>query len=171
LFHNCTIVRFLKLRNYLSLKYVELSLVIVCSLNVCKLQYQHNYYSCICLHMCSWKGYFVCCRSFYSNRNGNNKRKIFNQLSPACGVYMSQLIRYSRTFNSYQDFVHRSVLLTRKLLNQCFIETRMRSILKKCFGRYHHLTLPYRVSVTTMANDICRPWYCCHEYLSFLDTT
>jgi len=33
------------------------------------------------------------------------------------------------------------------------------------------LTLPYRVSVTTMANDICRPWYCCHEYVSFLDTT
>jgi len=22
------------------------------------------------------------------------------------------------------------------------------------FGRYHHLTLPYRVSVTTIANDI-----------------
>jgi len=25
--------------------------------------------------------------------------------------------------------------------------------------------------VTTMANDICRPWYCCHEYVSFIDTT
>jgi len=23
------------------------------------------------------------------------------------------------------------------------------------------LTLPYRVSVTTIANDICRSWYCC----------
>jgi len=45
------------------------------------------------------------------------------------------------------------------------------STLKKFFGRDHHLTLPYRVSVTTMANDICRPWYCCHEYISFLDTT
>jgi len=33
------------------------------------------------------------------------------------------------------------------------------------------LTLPYRVSVTTMANDICRPWYYCHEYVSFLSTT
>jgi len=38
-------------------------------------------------------------------------------------------------------------------------------------GRYHHLTLPYRVSVTTMANDIFKPWYCCHEYVSFIDTT
>jgi len=77
--------------------------------------------------------------------------------SPAYGVYMSQLIRYSRTCNSYQDFLHQFVLLTRKLLNQGFIETRLRSIFEKFFGRYHHLTLPYRVSVTTMANDICRP--------------
>jgi len=47
------------------------------------------------------------------------------------GVYMSQLIRYSRTCNSYQDCLRRSVLLTRKLLNQDFIETRLISILKK----------------------------------------
>jgi len=64
-----------------------------------------------------------------------------------------------------------SVLLTRKLLSQGFIETRLRSSLKKCFGRYQHLTLSYRVSVTTMANDICKPCYCCHEYVLFLDTT
>jgi len=70
-----------------------------------------------------------------------------------------------RTCNSYQDFLHRSVLLTRKLLNHGFIETRLRSTRKKFFGRYHHLTLPYHASVTTMANDICRPWYCCHKYV------
>jgi len=39
------------------------------------------------------------------------------------------------------------------------------------FSRYHHLTLHYRVSMTTMGNDICRPSYCCHEYVSYLDTT
>jgi len=49
--------------------------------------------------------------------------------SPAYGVYMSQLIRYSRTCNSYRDFRHRSVLLTKKLLSQGFIETRLISIL------------------------------------------
>jgi len=53
--------------------------------------------------------------------------------SPAYGVYMSQLIRYSRTCNSYHDFQHRSILLTRKLLNQGFIETRLRSTLKTFF--------------------------------------
>jgi len=41
--------------------------------------------------------------------------------------------------------------------SQGFIETILRATLKKVFGRYHHLTFPYRVSVTTMANDICRP--------------
>jgi len=52
--------------------------------------------------------------------------------SPAYGVFISQLIRYSRTCNSYQDFLHRSVLLTRKLLSQGFIETRLRSTIKIC---------------------------------------
>jgi len=62
--------------------------------------------------------------------------------SPAYGVYMLQLIRYSRNCNSYRDVLHRSVLLTGKLLSQGFIETRLKPTLKKCFGRYHHLTLP-----------------------------
>jgi len=40
------------------------------------------------------------------------------------------------------------------LIAQGFIETRLRSIFKKFVGRYHHLTLPYRISVTTMADDM-----------------
>jgi len=36
---------------------------------------------------------------------------------------------------------------------QDVIETRLRSTLKKCFGRYH-FTFPYRISVTIIANDI-----------------
>ena len=37
--------------------------------------------------------------------------------APAYGVYLSQLIRYSRTCGSYQDILDRGLLLTRKLLN------------------------------------------------------
>jgi hypothetical protein len=37
---------------------------------------------------------------------------------PAYGVYTSQLIRYSRACGSYQDFLDRWLLLTRKILNQ-----------------------------------------------------
>jgi hypothetical protein len=41
--------------------------------------------------------------------------------APAYGVYISQLIRYSRACGSYQDFLDRGLLLTRKLLNQGFL--------------------------------------------------
>ena len=40
--------------------------------------------------------------------------------APAYGVYISQLIRYSRACISYHDFLDRGLLLTRKLLNQEF---------------------------------------------------
>ena len=38
--------------------------------------------------------------------------------APAYGVYLSQLIRYSRTCGSYQAFLDRALLVTRKPLNQ-----------------------------------------------------
>jgi len=38
--------------------------------------------------------------------------------APAYGVYLSRLIRYSRACGSYQDYLDRGLLLTRKLLNQ-----------------------------------------------------
>ena len=37
--------------------------------------------------------------------------------APAYGVYISQMIRYSRACGSYQDILDRGLLLTRKLLN------------------------------------------------------
>ena len=37
--------------------------------------------------------------------------------APAYGVYISQMIRYSRACDSYQDFLSRGLLLTMKLLN------------------------------------------------------
>ena len=37
--------------------------------------------------------------------------------APVYGVYISQLIRHSRACSSYQDFLDRGLLLTRKLLN------------------------------------------------------
>jgi hypothetical protein len=49
--------------------------------------------------------------------------------APAYGVYISQLIRYSRACGSYQDFLDRGLLLTRKLLNQGFLLIKMKSSL------------------------------------------
>ena len=38
--------------------------------------------------------------------------------APAYGVYISQLIRYSRAYGCYQNFLDREMLLIRKLMNQ-----------------------------------------------------
>jgi hypothetical protein len=37
--------------------------------------------------------------------------------APACNVYLSQFVRYSRACGSYHDFLDKGFLLTRKLLN------------------------------------------------------
>ena len=50
---------------------------------------------------------------------------------PAYGVYISQLIRYSRACGSYQDFLDRGLLLTRKLLNQGFLLVKLKSSHRK----------------------------------------
>ena len=42
---------------------------------------------------------------------------IFQQYLHMAYIYISQLIRYSRACDSYQDFLDRGLLLTRKLLN------------------------------------------------------
>ena len=47
--------------------------------------------------------------------------------APVYGVYISQLIRYSGAFGSYQDFLRRRLLLTRKLLNQGFLLIKLKS--------------------------------------------
>jgi hypothetical protein len=55
--------------------------------------------------------------------------------APAYGVYISQMIRYSRACGSYQDFLDRGLLLTRKLLNQGFLLVKLKSSLRKFYGR------------------------------------
>ena len=57
--------------------------------------------------------------------------------APAYEVYISQLIRYSRSCGSYQDFLNRGLQLTRKLLNQGFLLVKLKSSLQKFYGRHH----------------------------------
>ena len=49
----------------------------------------------------------------------------------AYGVCISQLIRYSRACGSFQDFLDRELLLTRKLLNQGFLFGKVEVITSK----------------------------------------
>ena len=68
--------------------------------------------------------------------------------APAYGVYISQMIRYSRACGSYQDFIDRGLLLTRKLLNQGFLLVKVKSSLRKFYDRHHDLVDRYGISVT-----------------------
>ena len=50
--------------------------------------------------------------------------------APAYGIYISQMIRYSRTCGSYQDVLDRGILPTNTLLNQGFILVKLKSSLR-----------------------------------------
>ena len=70
--------------------------------------------------------------------------------APAYGVYISQLIRYSRTYGSCQDFIDRGLLLTRKLLNQEFILVKLKSSIQTFYGRHYDFVERYGISVSQM---------------------
>jgi hypothetical protein len=74
--------------------------------------------------------------------------------APAYEIYISQLIRYSRACGSYQDFLDRGLLLTRKLLNQMFLLVKLKSSLRKFYGRHHDLFDRYGISVSQMTTDM-----------------
>ena len=70
--------------------------------------------------------------------------------APAYGIYISQLIRYSRACISYHDFLERGLLLTRKILNQVFQMVKLKSPLRKFYGRHHKLVDRYGITVSQM---------------------
>ena len=74
--------------------------------------------------------------------------------APAYGVYVSQLIRYSRASSKYVDFVERGILLSQKLLRQGYESIKLRSSLKKFYGRHHELIGHYDKSVSEIISDI-----------------
>ena len=69
-------------------------------------------------------------------------------------IYISLMIRYSRVCGSYQDFLDRGLLLTRKLLNQGLLFVKLKSSVRTCYGRHHDLVDRYGISVSQMTTDI-----------------
>jgi len=75
---------------------------------------------------------------------------------PAYGVYISQLIRYSRVVDSYLEFLYWGQLLIRKLLNQGFLVVKFKSSLRKCYSHHHDLVNCSRKSVSKRITDMFR---------------
>jgi hypothetical protein len=75
-------------------------------------------------------------------------------LSPAYGVYISQLIRYARACSTYNKFLSRGRLLTDKLKIQGFLLSRLMSAFCKLYGRYNDLIHDYKLFLSYMLSDI-----------------
>jgi hypothetical protein len=74
--------------------------------------------------------------------------------APEYGVHISQLIRYFRACDSHQNLGDRVFLLTVKLLNQGFLWVKLKSSLRKFYGRHHDLVDRYGISVSQMTTDV-----------------
>jgi hypothetical protein len=75
-------------------------------------------------------------------------------LSPAYGVYISQLIRNIRArVLLMKTFQKRGKLLTKKLMLQGYNESRKKSSFRKFYGRYNDLVYDYKLSLAHMLND------------------
>ena len=74
--------------------------------------------------------------------------------SPAYGVFISQLIRYARACSSYGCFILRAARLSSKHLGQGYVMERLKSSLRKFYGRYGDLIKHYEVSLSQMLHDI-----------------
>ena len=80
--------------------------------------------------------------------------------SPAYGVFISQLIRYSRACSSYGCFILRATRLSNKLLEQGYVKERLKSSLRKFYRgsyqtiwsfpltkvKWHSVTWPYTMT-------------------------
>ena len=73
-------------------------------------------------------------------------------LSPAYGVYISQLIRYTRACFTYGSFSRRGQLLTNKLMLQGYNESPLKSSFRKFYGRYNDFVCGYKLSLAQMLN-------------------
>ena len=74
--------------------------------------------------------------------------------SQAYGVFISQLIRYARACSSYEFFILWAARLSSNLLGQGFVLERLKSSLRKFYGRYWDLIKHYEFSLSQMLHDI-----------------
>ena len=74
--------------------------------------------------------------------------------SPAYGVFISQLIRYARACSSYKCFILKAMRLSNKLRGQGYVKERLKSTLRKFYGRYGDLTKQYEAPLSRMLHDI-----------------
>ena len=77
---------------------------------------------------------------------------------PSYGVYISQLIRFSRASSHVTDFNNRNKFLTAKLLKQGYGYHKLRKAFSKFYRRHFELIEKYHVSLKKLMQlGICNP--------------
>jgi len=66
------------------------------------------------------------------------------------GVYISQLVRFSRACNDVNDFNERNLCITEKLLKQGYRYHKLRKTFCKFYRRYPDLIQKYRCSLKSL---------------------
>ena len=67
------------------------------------------------------------------------------QLSPSYGVFISQLMRYARACSLYECFSLKATRLSNNFFEHGYVKERLKSSLKKFYGRYGDLFKQYEV--------------------------
>jgi hypothetical protein len=85
-------------------------------------------------------------------------------LSPAYGVYISQLIRYANNYSTYNQLQSWGGLLTDKMMLQRFLESRLMSAFHKFYGCYNDLIYKYKLSLSRVVQhfsyqQLGRTWH------------
>ena len=99
--------------------------------------------------------------------------------SPAYGVFILQLFRYSRACSSYECFILRVVRLSNKLHGQGYVKERLKSSLRKFYGRCGDLTKQYEGPLSRMLHDVLDDYHIIivtpsidqtlHQFLTIID--
>ena len=77
-------------------------------------------------------------------------------MGPSGNCPSCQCVKTALACSYYHDFLHRGLLLTRELLHHGFIEIKLKSILRKFYGRDHDLVDRYRIFVSQTTTDVLR---------------
>ena len=70
--------------------------------------------------------------------------------SPSYGVYISQLIRFARVCSNVDEFNHRNLFLTAKLLKQGYNYHKIRKAFSVIYHRHSELIVKYNIGLKTL---------------------
>ena len=79
--------------------------------------------------------------------------------SPSYGVYISQLIRFTRVCSYVEDFNTRNLFLTAKLLKQGYRYHKIRKAFYKFYHSYSELIINYNIGLKTFCNKAYQNLY------------